>query len=107
MKNRFDNWVNGLAWDWCISRQLPFGIPFPVWYCKDCDEIILAREEDLPVDPTQDKPPVDCCPKCNSKNIMARIKTNELYCRRCGFVGGREKFFESEKDIRQEGSNKY
>ncbi|MCK4447409.1 MAG: hypothetical protein KAW56_10060 [Candidatus Marinimicrobia bacterium] len=33
------------------------------------------------------------CPKCKSKNIMARIKTNELYCRRCGFVGKREEFF--------------
>jgi len=33
------------------------------------------------------------CPKCNSKNIMARIKTSELYCRRCGYVGKREDFF--------------
>ena len=23
MKNRYDNWVKGLAWNWCISRQIP------------------------------------------------------------------------------------
>lgn len=70
MKNRYDNWVKGLAWDWCISRQLPFGISFPVWYCKDCDEVILADEKDLPVDPTQDKPPVQECPKCGCKEFI-------------------------------------
>ncbi len=64
MKNRYDNWVKGLQWDWCISRQIYYGVPFPVWYCKKCGEVILAREEDLPVDPLKDNPPVDKCPKC-------------------------------------------
>ncbi|MBT5030206.1 valine--tRNA ligase [archaeon] len=70
MKNRYDNWVKGLQWDWCISRQIHFGIPFPVWYCEDCDEVILAKEKDLPVDPTEDKAPVDKCPKCQSEKII-------------------------------------
>ena len=70
MKNRYDNWVGGLQWDWLISRQIFFGIPFPVWYCDDCDEIILAKEEDLPVDPIEDAPPVSECPKCQSKNLV-------------------------------------
>ncbi len=64
MKVRYDHWVKGLQWDWCISRQRHFGISFPVWYCKDCDEIIMAKEEDLPVDPLVDKPPVEKCLKC-------------------------------------------
>jgi len=33
------------------------------------------------------------CPKCGSKNIMARIKTSKLYCRRCGYIGGKEEFY--------------
>ncbi|MBC8495385.1 valine--tRNA ligase [archaeon] len=70
MKNRYNNWVKGLQWDWCISRQLPFGIPFPVWYCKECEEIIIANEEDLPVDPLVNKPPVDKCPKCDAKEFI-------------------------------------
>jgi len=70
MKNRYDNWVEGLAWDWCISRQIEYGIPFPVWYCKKCDEVILANEKDLPVDPVEDKCPVSKCPKCSSTEFI-------------------------------------
>jgi len=70
MKNRYDNWVKGLKWDWCISRQIYFGIPFPIWYCQDCNEIILAKEKDLPIDPVEDSPPVKQCPKCKSKKII-------------------------------------
>ena len=57
MKSRYINWINGLKWDWCISRQRHFGIPIPVWYCKKCGEIILPDEKELPVDPIVDKPP--------------------------------------------------
>ncbi|MFH1722830.1 MAG: valine--tRNA ligase [Candidatus Altiarchaeota archaeon] len=64
MRHRFNHWVEGLQWDWLISRQRYFGVPFPVWYCEKCDEVILARKEDLPVDPLKDKPPLDKCPKC-------------------------------------------
>ncbi len=69
MKNRYDNWAKGLSWDWCISRQIYFGIPFPIWYCDDCGEVIVAEEKDLPVDPVDDKPPLDKCPKCKSSKI--------------------------------------
>ncbi|MBS3167300.1 valine--tRNA ligase [Candidatus Woesearchaeota archaeon] len=55
MKSRYDNWVKNLNWDWCISRQRHFGVPFPVWYKKD-GSIVLADEKELPVDPLSDKP---------------------------------------------------
>src|SRR3989338_948771 len=60
MKNRYDNWVKGLKWDWCISRQRIFGVPFPVWYCDTCGEIKLADIKQLPVDPLIDKPKHPC-----------------------------------------------
>ena len=68
MRNRYDNWVKGLKWDWCISRQRHFGIPIPVWYCKKCKEVILPDEKDLPVDPTADKPKKPC--KCGCKEFI-------------------------------------
>ncbi len=65
---RYENWVNGLKWDWSISRQRYFGIPFPVWYCKKCGEPKFAREEDLPVDPLINKPG-GACTKCGGKEF--------------------------------------
>lgn len=65
MKVRYNNWVNALAWDWSISRQRFFGVFFPLWYCKKCDEPKLADEKDLPVNPFVDKPKGTCA-KCGS-----------------------------------------
>ena len=41
-------------------------MPFPVWFCTACAAPVLARLEDLPVDPLADKPPVAACPSCGS-----------------------------------------
>jgi valyl-tRNA synthetase len=62
MRARYEDWVNGLTGDWCVSRQRFFGVPFPLWYPLDAagavlyDEPIPAREEQLPVDPSTDVP---------------------------------------------------
>ncbi len=70
MHNRYKEWVENILWDWCISRQRYFGVPFPVWYCKDCGETILAKAEDLPVNPLTDKPSIKECPKCHCKEFI-------------------------------------
>ncbi|MEM0201271.1 MAG: valine--tRNA ligase [Candidatus Micrarchaeaceae archaeon] len=69
MKIRYENWVNGLQWDWSISRQRYYGIPFPVWYCKKCNEPILPNKEDLPINPLKNKPKTNC-QKCGSAEII-------------------------------------
>lgn len=66
MKSRYVSWVQNLNWDWCISRQRYFGIPIPVWYCQECDQVLLADEQQLPVDPTVEKPQTSC-PNCGSQ----------------------------------------
>ena len=40
MRVRFENWVNGLNGDWCVSRQRFFGVPFPLWYPIDKDGVV-------------------------------------------------------------------
>ncbi len=60
MRARYDNWIAGLKWDWCISRQRHFGVPIPVWYCTSCHAPVVADEKQLPLDPLQSKPQRPC-----------------------------------------------
>ncbi|HEX5095607.1 MAG TPA: valine--tRNA ligase [Acidimicrobiia bacterium] len=64
MKVRLDHWIEGLKYDWNITRQRFYGVPFPIWYCTGCATPIVATEAQLPVDPLEDAPPVDTCPDC-------------------------------------------
>ena len=43
--------------DWCISRQLWWGHRIPAFYCDDCGEMTVSKED------------VHVCPKCGSKNV--------------------------------------
>ena len=63
MHKRYNNWVNGLEWDWSISRERHFGVPIPLWKCE-CGKIILPKEYELPIDPLQIKRQ---CPKCKKQ----------------------------------------
>jgi valyl-tRNA synthetase len=65
MKVRLDDWIEGLKFDWNISRQRFYGVPFPVWYCEACGAPLVAGEEMLPVDPVETMPPAGAvCAKC-------------------------------------------
>ena len=64
MKARLDHWIDGLKWDWNLSRQRFYGVPFPVWLCDDCGAPVLADADALPVDPLEDAPPCDACLAC-------------------------------------------
>ncbi|MBR2498207.1 MAG: valine--tRNA ligase [Clostridia bacterium] len=50
------NWMENVK-DWCISRQLWWGHRIPAYYCQDCGEMVIAKED------------VKVCSKCGSTNI--------------------------------------
>ncbi len=58
---RFDkiyfNWMENIR-DWCISRQLWWGHRIPAWYCEECGEITVSRED-----------ATKCC-KCGSEKLV-------------------------------------
>jgi valyl-tRNA synthetase len=55
-KKVYLNWMHEIR-DWCISRQLWWGHRVPVWYCDDCNEVIVEEH-----DP-------EFCPKCGSRRL--------------------------------------
>ncbi len=55
-ENTYSSWLENIR-DWCISRQLWWGHRIPVWYCKDCGQMMVKREDPC------------CCDKCGSKNL--------------------------------------
>ena len=68
MLKRYEQWVEGLNQDWCISRQRFFGVPFPVWYSIDDKEEVnynkvllpevsgFLKNKSQPVDPMRSAP---------------------------------------------------
>jgi len=60
MHKRYENWVNGLEWDWSISRERHFGVPIPIWQCEKCKKFLLPDDKELPVDPIQIKKKCSC-----------------------------------------------
>ncbi len=56
MSKTYYNWLDNIR-DWCVSRQLWWGHRIPAWYCADCGETIVAKEE-----PT-------VCPKCGKSHL--------------------------------------
>lgn len=82
MKSRYINWVEAISWDWCLSRQRFYGIPFPAWHCVN-GHVILATINQLPIDP-QEKSYKGRCPECDSaliepdKDVMDTWNTSSL-----------------------------
>ncbi|HYW66671.1 MAG TPA: valine--tRNA ligase, partial [Candidatus Dormibacteraeota bacterium] len=55
-REEYLNWMRNIR-DWTLSRQLWWGHRIPAWYCRDCNEIIVARQ-----DPAM-------CAKCGSTKL--------------------------------------
>ena len=53
----YTHWLENIK-DWCISRQLWWGHRLPVYYCNDCGEVMVSKED------------VKTCSKCNSSNVV-------------------------------------
>lgn len=63
----FYHWMENIK-DWCISRQLWWGHRIPVWYCKNCGEIIVSTEDNI-----------KNCTKCSSEDLVMEQDTLDTW----------------------------
>ena len=76
--------------DWCISRQRKWGVPIPIFFCKDCGEALIDKDAMLAV--------ADLFGKEGSNawynHTAAEILPAGTKCKKCGCTE-----FDKEKDI--------
>jgi len=70
MKARYIDWVKNLGWDWCLSRQRYYGIPFPVWHVEGTDDYLLPPLDALPIDPQETAYPGEVPAQFKGKNLV-------------------------------------
>ncbi len=76
---RISNMVEGRS-DWCISRQRAWGVPIPVFYCKECGEVIVTDETIENVAKIFEKESSDAWVKYTAEELLPQ----GFKCPKCG-----------------------
>ena len=86
---RISNMVQNRT-DWCISRQRAWGVPIPVFYCEECNEVIVCDETIENVAKIFEKESSDAWVKYEAKELLPE----GFKCPKCGCT-----HFTKENDI--------
>ena len=76
--------------DWCISRQRKWGVPIPIFYCRDCGEPYVDKDAMLAVADLFEQEGSNAWFEKSASEILPE----GTVCPKCGGTG-----FEKEKDI--------
>jgi valyl-tRNA synthetase len=77
-KKIFLDWLEVVSIDWPISRRRYYATEIPLWYCKNCNEIILGKEG-VYQKPWCENPPIDSCPKCGGKEFIGETRVLDTW----------------------------
>ncbi len=73
-----ENWIDTISFDWPISRRRYYATEIPLWYCKNCNEVIVPEPGRYYV-PWKEKPPVSKCPNCGSKEFKGEERVFDTW----------------------------
>lgn len=88
-EDRIKNMVTDRS-DWCISRQRTWGVPIPIFYCKDCGKEIINSETISKISQTFRKDGADAWYELDAEELLPE----GTVCAECGCKG-----FKKETDI--------
>jgi valyl-tRNA synthetase len=72
------DWIDTVNIDWPISRRRYYATEIPLWYCKDCNEVIVPPKGKY-YQPWKDKPPVKECPNCKGKEFKGEVRVFDTW----------------------------
>lgn len=76
--------------DWCISRQRKWGVPIPIFFCKECGEPLIDKKAMMVVSKLFKNEGSDAWFVKSADEILP----SDIKCKKCGASS-----FEKEKDI--------
>lgn len=72
------DWIDSVSIDWPISRRRYYATEVPLWHCKNCGEVILAKKGKY-VRPWKEKCHLEKCPKCGSKEFLGEERVFDTW----------------------------
>ncbi|MBU5688943.1 MAG: valine--tRNA ligase [Candidatus Aenigmarchaeota archaeon] len=72
------DWINSVSIDWVLTRRRYYGTEVPLWYCKKCNYIYVPDPGKY-YQPWKEKPPIEKCPNCGSKEFVGEQRTFDTW----------------------------
>lgn len=72
------DWIDQLSIDWVISRRRYYGTEIPLWYCKNCNFVVVPKSGKY-YQPWKEKAPIKVCPKCKNKEFVGETRVFDTW----------------------------
>jgi len=73
-----EDWFDTVSTDWPISRRRFYATEVPLWYCKNCNEIILG-DDTIYQRPWCEQPTTKACPKCGGTEFIGETRVLDTW----------------------------
>jgi len=77
-KKILEDWLDTISTDWPISRRRFYATEVPIWYCKNCSEVILGDDTKYQR-PWCEEPSIKVCPKCGGNEFIGETRVLDTW----------------------------